>query len=299
MHFSCFFITLTLVAAAPLPQPGAGFAFPKTNVRSTSPISGSSVVTKAPTLSKTINDSAATGSCTALESFPSSRQSQKGKRLMNDDGVQHPPGQSNVVLFHGTWRAADAAKLASEVKLSVIKNGDLHSTAVSGVDGGFYLTDSLLSAAQFACRNVEPKAYVLEYQWFGANLHVQDYQPGAEFSAFLDYRKVAENHARNPAFDQIMKDNDMITGPMNDEHADAFLSPNFRQYAVIKQQAATNNLNAVPIGANLLPAYYTASQRANHNFPTLLHHLTQCPFNIGGWGAVATLGGSEIEASLN
>lgn len=31
----------------------------------------------------------------------------------------------------------------------------------AGVDGGFYLTDSLLAAGQFACRDVEPTAYIL------------------------------------------------------------------------------------------------------------------------------------------
>ncbi|KAH7869183.1 uncharacterized protein C8R40DRAFT_1074249 [Lentinula edodes] len=179
-----------------------------------------------------------------------------------------------------------AAELQSEVDLSSIKHGDLHDVAVSGVDGGFYLTDSLLAAAQFACRNLEAKAYVLEYKWTGANLPVKEYQKGAEFTAFLDYDK----HA---ALDQIMVDNDMITGPMTDKYADALITPYFRQYAVIKQRAATNNLKytstyevpctAVPVGKDLLAEYYTASQKSSPNFDKLVKLLMQCEPGIGPW----------------
>ncbi|KAJ3911698.1 hypothetical protein F5877DRAFT_72982 [Lentinula edodes] len=157
-----------------------------------------------------------------------------------------------------------AAELQSEVDLSSIKHGDLHNVAVSGVDGGFYLTDSLLAAAQFACRNLEAKAYVLEYKWTGA----KSLQCWAEFTAFLDYDKHAEASSRNAALDQIMADDDMITGPMMDKYADALITPYFRQYAVIKQRAATNNLKytstykvpctVVPVGKDLLAEYYTA-----------------------------------------
>ncbi|KAJ4471198.1 hypothetical protein C8R41DRAFT_870645 [Lentinula lateritia] len=170
-----------------------------------------------------------------------------------------------------------AAELQSEVDLSSIKHGDLHDVAVSGVDGGFYLTDSLLAAAQFACRNLEAKAYVLEYKWTGANLPVKEYQKGAEFTAFLDYDKHAEAPSRNAALDQIMADNDMIT----------------RQYAVIKQQAATNNLKytstyevpctAVPVGKDLFAEYYTASQKSSPHFDQLVKLLMQCEPGIGPW----------------
>ncbi|KAJ3861124.1 hypothetical protein EV359DRAFT_66735 [Lentinula novae-zelandiae] len=150
-----------------------------------------------------------------------------------------------------------AAELQSEVDLSSIKHGDLHDVAVSGVDGGFYLTDSLLAAAQFACRNLEAKAYVLEYKWTGANLPVKEYQKGAEFTAFLDYDK----HAEAPS--------------------------------LIKQQAATNNLKytstyevpctAVPVGKDLSAEYYTASQKSSPHFDELVKLLMQCEPGIGPW----------------
>ncbi|KAJ4488996.1 hypothetical protein C8J55DRAFT_558052 [Lentinula edodes] len=280
MHISILAIPFALTflaAAAPFHQPRAGHS----DQSSTNPSKSGS------TSPSTNNNS----QCTALTTITRSKTSHKRKRI--DAQVQHPLGRSDAVLFHGTYREDHAAELQSEVDLSSIKHGDLHDVAVSGVDGGFYLTDSLLAAAQFACRNLEAKAYVLEYKWTGANLPVKEYQKGAEFTAFLDYDKHAEAPSRNAALDQIMADNDMITGPMMDEYADALITPYFRQYAVIKQRAATNNLKytstyevpctAVPVGKDLLAEYYTASQKSSPNFDKLVKLLMQCEPGIGPW----------------
>ncbi|KAJ3900488.1 hypothetical protein F5879DRAFT_925396 [Lentinula edodes] len=135
--------------------------------------------------------------------------------------------------------------------------------------------------------------FLAKYKWTGANLPVKEYQKGAEFTAFLDYDKHAEAPSRNAALDQIMADNDMITGPMMDKYADALITPYFRQYAVIKQRAATNNLKytstyevpctAVPVGKDLFAEYYTASQKSSPNFDKLVKLLMQCEPGIGPW----------------
>ncbi|KAK7450565.1 hypothetical protein VKT23_012874 [Stygiomarasmius scandens] len=209
-------------------------------------------------------------------------KSSKGKRA----GVTHPPGKSNVVLFHGTEDPQSAAALKKTVDLSVIKNGDYHSTAVDGVDGGFYLTNSLFAAAQFACRKLELKAYILEFQWNGASLPVKEYKEGAEYQAFLDYEKHEDATTRNAALDQVMKDNAMISGPMNAPGADDYLSKYFWQYAVIKQEAASNNLkyimtheiscSAIPIGEEVDDTLYSAGQKSSLDFDNKVKALKEC-----------------------
>ena len=62
--------------------------------------------------------------CPAIKTVLS--KSSKGKRA----GVTHPPGKSNVALFHGTEDPRSVAALQRGVDLSVIKDGDYHSTAV-------------------------------------------------------------------------------------------------------------------------------------------------------------------------
>ncbi|KAJ3808440.1 hypothetical protein F5876DRAFT_78722 [Lentinula aff. lateritia] len=306
MHISILAIPFALTflaAAAPFHQPRAGHSEQSSTKPSKSasakhqqkhpkqkskPALGAFTAGKCGSTSPSTNHNS---QCTALTTITRSKTSHKSKRI--DAQVQHPLGRSDAVLFHGTYREDHAAELQSEVDLSSIKHGDLHDVAVSGVDGGFYLTDSLLEAAQFACRNLEAKAYVLEYKWTGANLPVKEYQKGAEFTAFLDYDKHAEAPSRNAALDQIMADNDMITGPMTNKYADAFLTPYFRQYAVIKQRAATNNLKytstyevpctAVPVGKDLFAEYYTASQKSSPHFDELVKLLIQCEPGIGHW----------------
>lgn len=116
--------------------------------------------------------------------------STSGPKLGKRTNLVHPPGKSDVTLFHGTKSKDDADELQAHITLSKISSGDLHDTAVGtidvcddidvryltnslfvylseGVDGGFYLTDSLFAAAQFGCRNTiltdsEKKAGVMQ-----------------------------------------------------------------------------------------------------------------------------------------
>ncbi|KIK52121.1 hypothetical protein GYMLUDRAFT_251474 [Collybiopsis luxurians FD-317 M1] len=259
---------------------------PKTGSSSTTPKKGSTTSGKTCPALSTIAGGKTSKTATTSKT---SKTAQKQKRA----GVTHPPGKSNVALFHGTESKSDAAKLKGTVNLSVIKDGDLHSTAVPGVDGGFYLTDSLLAAAQFACRKLEPTAYVLEYQWNGASLPVKDYQAGTEWSAFLDYEKHGDAATRNAALDQVMKDNDMISGPMNAPGADDYLSKWFWQYAVIKQTASTSSLkyqktyeipcSAIPIGDDLTDELYSAGQKTSPHFNAMATQLTECESGPYDW----------------
>ncbi|KAK7450570.1 hypothetical protein VKT23_012879 [Stygiomarasmius scandens] len=231
--------------------------------------------------------------CPAIKTVLS--KSSKGKRA----GVTHPPGKSNVALFHGTEDPRSVAALQRGVDLSVIKDGDYHSTAVDGVDGGFYLTDSIVAAAQFACRKLPEtkKVYVLEFQWNGASLPVKDYQDGAEYQTFLSYEKHEDATTRNAALDKVMKDNAMISGPMN-AAGDEYLSKYFWQYAVIKQQAATNNLrfvktyeiscSAIPIGDDVNDQVYSAGQKSNPSFEQMAQYVTQCEGEYNWNAAVRT-----------
>ncbi|KAJ3859914.1 hypothetical protein EV359DRAFT_67762 [Lentinula novae-zelandiae] len=295
MHFQLLSITCTLVllvATAPVDKPRVRDVLKLTNPKSITRLSSTQ------------------DNCPALTSIIGSNHTNKSKRA----DVQHPAGKSNVVLFHGTYSIASATALKSEVNLELsAKHGDLHSTMVSGVDGGFYLTDSLLAAGQFTCRDVEPKAYILgiEYEWTGASLPVKDYQAGGDFKAYLEYEKYA--YPRNAALDQVMKDNVMISGynfvsskwefstlaqflslrPMNARGVDDCLSDNFWQYALIKQQAATSNLkyittyevvcSAVPDGNKLNDVLYSASQKSSPVFPEMVKQLTECKKEQGYW----------------
>ncbi|KAJ3899230.1 hypothetical protein F5879DRAFT_926396 [Lentinula edodes] len=298
MHFQLLSITCTLllsVATAPVDKPRVRDVLKLANPKSITRIFST-------------QDSANINVCPALTSIIGSNHSNKSKRA----DVQHPAGKSNVVLFHGTYSIASATALKSEVNLELsAKHGDLHSTMVSGVNGGFYLTDSLLAAGQFACRDVEPKAYILQYEWTGASLPVKDYKAGGDFKAYLEYEKYA--YPRNAALDQVMKDNVMISGynlfsskwefstlaqflslrPMNARGVDDCLSDDFWQYDLIKQQAATSNLkyittyevvcSAVPDGNNLNDVLYSASQKSSPVFPEMVKQLTECKKGPFDW----------------
>jgi hypothetical protein len=84
--------------------------------------------------------------------------------------ITHPDAAGTITLFHGTTAANAAALAAGAVNLALTRGtGDfnhrpgtraaltpflcnnLKLTQYSEVPGGFYLTDSLIAAAQFAC----------------------------------------------------------------------------------------------------------------------------------------------------
>ncbi|KAH8798064.1 hypothetical protein DL96DRAFT_1720697 [Flagelloscypha sp. PMI_526] len=187
--------------------------------------------------------------------------------------VVHPLGKSEVTLFHGTSSDADAKELAKMVDLSKgAAGGDLN-------DGGFYMTDSIYAAAQFACQDVVEKVFVLEFKWQGTDLRVKEFQNGdPDLEQFLAYDKDPDTNTEdNPAMNAIMTGNDMITGPMHKITTDRNLAPDFRQYAATKQKpiddgkltfVTTHELfcSVVPIAGGVDENLYTVGQRSNSGF---------------------------------
>ena len=102
-----------------------------------------------------------------------SRAKQPGRRLTRRaDTVTHPRGNEQALLFHGVQYPKRLEVLEAKIDLSLTAPfGDMHfkkaGTAILqpnrdkaraelsllcvGCDGGFYLTDSIIMAAQFAC----------------------------------------------------------------------------------------------------------------------------------------------------
>ncbi|KAJ7710413.1 hypothetical protein B0H17DRAFT_1190156 [Mycena rosella] len=206
-------------------------------------------------------------------------------------GVQHPSGTSRITLFH----AATSANAASVAAQGV----DLSQTAASGdfshrpeVAGGFYMTDSLIAAAQFACFESQQARTtavdVLEFTWAGSANVKAFPSANAEFESFLDYNEEEEDveATSNPFHAQALTifKNDMVTGPLGGGVFDQDLTKNFLQYAVIQQAAASSKLSLVARHQNILcknvpkkealtATLYTQTQGGNSQFNTVLATL--------------------------
>ncbi|KAJ7448905.1 hypothetical protein FB451DRAFT_1187412 [Mycena latifolia] len=166
-------------------------------------------------------------------------------------------------------------------------------------DGGFYLADSLIAAAQFACFEAQhprtDKVDVIEYTWHGAGTNVKAF-PGAnkEFDDFPEYNEGPDTDeddvesVDDPFHAQalVIYQNDMITGPLPpDGDFDKDLNKSlFQQYAVVKQAAATSKLTLktrhkdilcknVPKGTALTATQYEETQGGNPNFATAVAAL--------------------------
>ncbi|KAH8806779.1 hypothetical protein DL96DRAFT_597743 [Flagelloscypha sp. PMI_526] len=196
--------------------------------------------------------------------------------------IQHPTGREKLVLFHGT-RIEKLGDFDKGVILDRGGNegmrGDFHSSFVTNddtiqIEGGFYLTDSLATAAQFACyRDVVDtpipwKVAVLSFSWSGEEIQdrvrvwmstddVYTKEPGSKAAShgqFVDFNllNLEPEDRRNKykegkgginedgdealynTMEGILIDHDMISGPMTLEE-DLDLTPDFWQYAIIRQ----------------------------------------------------------------
>jgi len=177
---------------------------------------------------------------------------------------------------------------AIEKKVDLSKSspvGDLHSKKRLGgaCDGGLYLTDSVIAAAQFICNNKPSSkvktAYVLEFEWDPKGRNVYE---------FAQNDKVTKNQCQT---------HDMVTGPMKGLLFDAKLTPSFWQYAIVNQATADAGLryqathvipckkketgqNNVPSDSDLTDEIYMKGQRANSGFSNLLASLTAGAFEF-------------------
>jgi len=194
--------------------------------------------------------------------------------LVKRAGVSHPSATHSMMLFHGTATSAAANSMAHHVDLSQTHVcGDLHHNAKHGSDGGAYFTDSLISAAQFACYKdafdpslkLPTTVYVLAFKWTPGSHKVHE---------FKDLKSLSEAQCAA---------NDMISGPMWNPITDKHFTTDFWQYALVKQ-AATSGLayvhtyqvhcKNVPIGNALTGAMYEDGQGGNGKFNSLASHLS-------------------------
>ncbi|KAF7309314.1 hypothetical protein MIND_00301700 [Mycena indigotica] len=207
-------------------------------------------------------------------------------------GLAHPSGKGRVTLFHGT-DPSKAASLTAGVNLAkTAPTGDFNHKPE--VPGGFYLTDSVIAAAQFACWGAEQgepaKVDVFEYAWDGVGAGVFEF-PGQtpDWLEFLFYNSEEDTTRENVDDDfraqavEIYKNKVMITGPMNGQD-DELITNEFQQYAIINQAAVTSRLRLVarhqnivcknvPQADALTTTLYTKGQGGNPSFQSLLTKL--------------------------
>ncbi|KAJ7084530.1 hypothetical protein B0H15DRAFT_385285 [Mycena belliarum] len=252
---------------------------------------------KLPTKSKSASASAkpsASAKTCALKKTKST------SRIKARAGVSHPSGTGTTTLFHGTTALSAAALEAQGVRLErTAGRGDFSHRPEC--DGGFYLTDSLIAAAQFACHERQQprgdQVDVLEFTWRGAGMTIKAF-PSAnqEFDDFLEYNEGPDvddeedvENFEDPFHDEareIYDNSDIITGPLPpDGLFDVDLNKAlFRQYAVIKQDAADNNLELtarhrsilcknVPKNTALTAQMYEELQGGNPKFKVALLSL--------------------------
>jgi len=163
-----------------------------------------------------------------------------------------PTATKALKLYHGT-SIADAAKFGALRRST--DAGDFSE------DGAFYLTDKLEHAGQFFChgKGADPKpteVAIIEFAWNPA-AHAgkilewssdTDAKSGHTFTNFCginngdgiyadrNSKPAATNKILKKWRDALLKDVDMVTGPMDLEE-DGCLASDFWQYAVIQDSA--------------------------------------------------------------
>lgn len=191
----------------------------------------------------------------------------KGNRLIKrSDPVIHPLGDKPMILFHGT--VSTEAKAVEKIDLEKThKAGDLHKKMHA-----FYLTDSVVAAAQFVCWRVghkvqfPPEVHVLQYSW--------NPPAGLKVHNFKDLKSVADDKS---------KDIHLRTGPMYNPPTDAFLTKDFWQYALVDQDMINKGLTytttyKIPCknvykGRDLPSDDYTKGQGSNPDFSKYVQGL--------------------------
>ncbi|TEB33402.1 alpha/beta-hydrolase [Coprinellus micaceus] len=187
------------------------------------------------------------------------------QRLVKRTAVTHPAGNQPAILFHGTKKEYATSAQKPDLK-KTHPSGDLHHNKNGCVEGGMYLTDSVIAAAQYVCHRFgQPNpdtAYILKYQWtppagvkvhtFPADATPDDSQCGAH---------------------------DMVTSAMHSLPWDKDLTTDFWQYAIVKQNVMDTNLKyletyVIPCanvhkGADLDADDYIKGQGANPGFTAI------------------------------
>ncbi|KAJ7263705.1 hypothetical protein C8J57DRAFT_1230900 [Mycena rebaudengoi] len=218
----------------------------------------------------------------------------RDSRIKARDGLVHPHPRDTFRLFHGTPDASTLV-LPNSVDLSrAMPTGDFHH--VSEVPRGFYMTDSIVAAAQFACfgdpEEEEAPDSVEVIGGFKIILSsIMALIPAPRISVDWNWGltillscTVDTTNPAQPAVAAILQNNVMIAGPMNLAE-DVDLTNFFQQYAVIDQatanspalvfQARHRNIlcQSVPFAQALSDVIYEQGQGGNPGFTALLQTL--------------------------
>ncbi|KAJ7440902.1 hypothetical protein FB451DRAFT_1561400, partial [Mycena latifolia] len=151
----------------------------------------------------------------------------KGPRRLVARTVAHPSAQGTITLFHGTTSESADSIVANGPDISYTPQGDFNSQP--DVPGGFYMSDSLLSAAQFACyesqRGSPDEVDILEFTWQGASDVYEFTGITDEWHSFVNYN--LGTHSATDAFHSRAVE--IFQNVMVD------LTDEFFQYAVVNQ----------------------------------------------------------------
>ncbi|KAG6835149.1 hypothetical protein H0H93_004412, partial [Arthromyces matolae] len=151
----------------------------------------------------------------------------------------HPLPSGPLSLYHGTTEALEHQFDNFDITKSR-QSGDFHFGK-----SGFYMTDKLDSAIEYACKSWcledDEMAVVIKFQWEGSpDTHHFDGQT----EQWTDYQKWIKdgkngNHTPHPAFDKI-HNGDMVSGPMRSESdIKAGINEDFYQYVLTNPEAAS------------------------------------------------------------
>ncbi|KAJ6610648.1 hypothetical protein B0H10DRAFT_2224810 [Mycena sp. CBHHK59/15] len=210
-------------------------------------------------------------------------------------GLSHPHPTGTFSLFHG---AESVAELVPPDRVDLRKTqprGDFHHVPEVPYSG-FYMTDSLVAAAKFACFGEDEgpdTVEVVEFQWTGTDISTYVFpEEVTEWQQFVRYNMETpegEEATRDPFHAQalaILQHKVMIAGPMNTED-DMDLTSSFWQYALIDQMTANSNrleykaqysnifCNSMGLGVGtaLMDTVYAEGQGGNPDFASRLAQL--------------------------
>ncbi|CAK5280872.1 unnamed protein product [Mycena citricolor] len=265
--------------------------------------------TKKPVLSPSKSKNSTVPACSARQIAARDYLSSEERELAGifaRNPLEHPDGHSRVRLFHGTDKGSSQSvktkPLLSKIEAQI---GDFNHGS-----SAFYLTDSLLGAAQFACliqANTLSSAAaiaassvdVVEFEWNPpTNTRIHNF--ASRDQAWLSF--VTHNGAgpenvskeEGAAADEILSNSDMIVGPVANNGQPKPFTDSFFQYAMLQQKTIDDGLvgpntiihsnilcKNVPKGVALSDSLYAEGQGANPNFNQRVKQLQDAQLTAG------------------
>ncbi|KAE9411395.1 hypothetical protein BT96DRAFT_1011219 [Gymnopus androsaceus JB14] len=203
----------------------------------------------------------------------------------------HLSGKEKITLYHGTTDQEKGELEKGPKIMNPNQRGDLSAA------GGFYLTDSLRAAGQFACnqkranakliedkKDAEAFAVIFEYEWDGTNAKVKDYDEWkkedyddfvavcsansltAKTTESFNAKSRKESMAHSTPYKEKIKKMgegyDMFNGPMPVLTDGVHVAPNFYQYAIVTESALAAHLIKVKVHRLPCTAFPPANKKA-------------------------------------